>query len=62
MREAIGFGKQVNAGAYLAVGGGSVMDTAKMMNLYGCYPKADLMDFVIYPLSIRYPSSLLTQL
>ena len=46
MREAIDFGKKVNADGYLAVGGGSVMDTTKMINLYGCYPEADLMDFV----------------
>ncbi|KAF8420192.1 putative Fe-containing alcohol dehydrogenase [Tirmania nivea] len=55
VREAIDFGKKINADAYLAVGGGSVMDTAKMINLYGCYPEADLMDFVNAPLGKGLP-------
>ena len=49
IRKAIEFGKQVDAQAYLAVGGGSVMDTAKMINLFACYPHADLLDFVSFP-------------
>ena len=49
VREAIEFGKKVNAQAYLAVGGGSVMDTTKLINLFTCYPHADLLDFVSLP-------------
>lgn len=49
VREAIEFGKKMDAQAYLAVGGGSVMDTAKMINLFACYPHADLLDFVSFP-------------
>ncbi|KAF8464372.1 iron-containing alcohol dehydrogenase-domain containing protein [Kalaharituber pfeilii] len=55
VKEAIEFGKKVNADAYLAVGGGSVMDTAKIVNLYNCYPEADLMDFVNAPLGKGLP-------
>ncbi|KAK3952275.1 iron-containing alcohol dehydrogenase-domain containing protein [Pseudoneurospora amorphoporcata] len=40
---------------YLAVGGGSVMDTAKLMNLYSVYKDADFMDFVNAPLGKGRP-------
>ncbi len=39
----------------MAVGGGSVMDTAKLMNLYTCYPDADFLDFVNAPLGKGRP-------
>lgn len=38
IREAIEFSKQHMPDAFLAVGGGSVIDTAKLMNLYTCCP------------------------
>lgn len=38
IKEAIAFSKQHMPDAFLAVGGGSVMDTAKLMNLYTCCP------------------------
>ncbi len=40
--------------AYVAVGGGSVIDTAKVANLLDCYP-ADLMDYVNAPLGKALP-------
>ncbi len=40
--------------AYVAVGGGSVIDTAKVANLLNCYP-ADLMDYVNAPLGGAQP-------
>lgn len=46
IKKAIEFSKKVNGDAFLAVGGGSVMDTAKLMNLYTCFPEADFLDFV----------------
>ncbi len=39
---------------YVAVGGGSVMDTAKAANLYATYP-ADLMDYVNAPIGKAIP-------
>ncbi len=42
--EAIDFAKETRPDAFVAVGGGSVMDTAKAANLYYCYPD----DFLAY--------------
>lgn len=39
----------------MAVGGGSVIDTAKLMNLYTEYPDADFLDFVNAPLGNGRP-------
>jgi hydroxyacid-oxoacid transhydrogenase len=46
VKDAIAWGKARSADALLAVGGGSVMDTAKIVNLYTAYPEADFLDFV----------------
>lgn len=55
VKEAIAWTKPYNPDAFLAVGGGSVIDTAKLMNLYACYPEADFLDFVNAPLGKGLP-------
>ncbi|KAK2809354.1 hypothetical protein FQN50_003813 [Emmonsiellopsis sp. PD_5] len=55
IKDAIAFAKPYNADAFLAVGGGSVIDTAKLMNLYCVYPEADFLDFVNAPLGKGLP-------
>jgi len=55
IKEAIAFVKPHQPDAFLAVGGGSVIDTAKLMNLYTSYPEADFMDFVNAPLGKGRP-------
>ena len=55
IREAIDFAKPYGPDAFLAVGGGSVIDTAKLMNLYTCFPEADFLDFVNAPLGKGLP-------
>jgi hydroxyacid-oxoacid transhydrogenase len=55
IKEAIAFAKPYQPDAFLAVGGGSVIDTAKLMNLYTCYPNAEFLDFVNVPLGKGLP-------
>ncbi|AEO63991.1 uncharacterized protein THITE_2063410 [Thermothielavioides terrestris NRRL 8126] len=55
VKEAIEWVKPHRPDAFLAVGGGSVIDTAKLMNLYTCYPDADFLDFVNAPLGKGRP-------
>ncbi|OTA59686.1 Dehydroquinate synthase-like protein [Hypoxylon sp. EC38] len=55
VKEAIAFAKPYRPDAFLAVGGGSVIDTAKLMNLYTEYPDADFLDFVNAPLGNGRP-------
>ncbi|KAK4956991.1 hypothetical protein LTR66_013288 [Elasticomyces elasticus] len=55
IREAIDFAKPYAPDAFLAVGGGSVIDTAKLMNLYTSCPNADFLDFVNAPLGKGLP-------
>ncbi|KAJ9132163.1 hypothetical protein NKR23_g11369 [Pleurostoma richardsiae] len=55
VKEAIAWAKPHDPDAFLAVGGGSVIDTAKLMNLYTCYPEADFLDFVNAPLGNGRP-------
>jgi hydroxyacid-oxoacid transhydrogenase len=55
IKEAIAFAKNYQPDAFLAVGGGSVIDTAKLMNLYTCFPDADFLDFVNAPLGKGLP-------
>ena len=54
MREAISFAQQNQFDAFVAVGGGSAMDTAKAANLYSTYP-ADFLDYVNAPIGKGKP-------
>lgn len=55
IKEAVEFSKSYGPDAFLAVGGGSVIDTAKLMNLYTCFPNASFLDFVNAPLGKGLP-------
>lgn len=50
MQKAIDFVKGKDFDVYIAVGGGSVMDTCKAANLYSCDPGADFLDYVNAPI------------
>jgi hydroxyacid-oxoacid transhydrogenase len=54
MQEAIRFASATPHDAIVAVGGGSVIDTAKAANLYACWP-ADLLDYVNPPVGKGKP-------
>ncbi len=53
-REAIGAAQADDYEAFIAVGGGSTMDTAKAANLYSCYP-ADFLEYVNPPIGKGQP-------
>ena len=53
-REAIDFAAQGGFDAFVAVGGGSTMDTAKAANLYSTHP-ADFLDYVNAPIGKGKP-------
>lgn len=55
VKHAIDWAKAQQPDAFLAVGGGSVIDTAKLMNLYTAYPDAPFLDFVNAPLGKGRP-------
>ncbi|KAL6714427.1 hypothetical protein ACLMJK_007850 [Lecanora helva] len=55
IKEAIEFSKNYGPDAFLAVGGGSVIDTAKLMNLYTNFPQSEFLDFVNAPLGRGMP-------
>ncbi len=54
-QQAIDFAKAGKFDAFLAVGGGSSIDTAKAANLYSCFPEADLLEFVNAPIGRGKP-------
>jgi hydroxyacid-oxoacid transhydrogenase len=53
--EAIAFANANPCDAFVAVGGGSAIDTAKAANLYTTYPPADFLDYVNPPVGKGLP-------
>ncbi|HEY2434921.1 MAG TPA: hydroxyacid-oxoacid transhydrogenase [Vicinamibacterales bacterium] len=53
--NAIGFARADAFDAFVAVGGGSALDTAKAANLYSTYPPDDFLDYVNPPIGGGLP-------
>jgi hydroxyacid-oxoacid transhydrogenase len=54
-QDAIAFAAQHDSDAFVAVGGGSTIDTAKAVNLYSTYLPADFLDYVNPPIGKGFP-------